>query len=91
MPKYSKETLLIEIKKLLVEKYGVDEEHLGDFSTLGEELNLGVSEIQELILDVCEKDGNFDYEEVLNSIDEDLEDLTVSELSEYIADSLKID
>lgn len=91
MEKYTKEALLEEIKKLLVEKYGVDDDHLTDQSTFGEDLNMGASEIQEVVLDICEKDGHFDYEEVIESIDEDLEELTVFELVDYIADSLKID
>jgi len=91
MQKYNKEDLLSEVKNLLVEKYGVDEKNMEDYSILGEDLNLGVAEIQELILDICEKDGTYDYEEVLSSIEADLEDLTVLELTEHIADSLKID
>ena len=91
MEKYTKEALLEEIKKLLVDKYGVDEDHLNDHSTFGEDLNMGVAEIQEVILDICEKDGHFDYEDVIESIEDDLEELTVVELVEYIADSLKID
>lgn len=87
----SKDNLYEEISNLLINKFGVDESDISLNSTLGDDLNLGPAEIEELILDVCEK-HNTEHEKIINSLDhEELEEVTVSDLVDTFADILKLD
>ena len=91
MYKMSKDGLYEEISNLLINKFGVDEGDIKLSSTLGDDLNLGPAEIEELILDVCEK-HNAEHEKVIDSLDhEELEEVTVSDLVDTFADILKLD
>lgn len=86
----TKEDVYNDIVKILVSKYGVDEDELRDSATLGDDLNLGLPEIQDFLLDVSDK-YDFEYEDLMDSIEEDLEELTISELVGHIYDALKFD
>lgn len=91
MYKTSKDDLFNEISQLLINKFGVDEDEIALNSILGDDLNLGPSEIEELILDICEK-HNAEHEKVISSLDhEDLEEVTISDLVDTLADTLKLD
>jgi hypothetical protein len=91
MYKMSKDGLYEEISNLLINKFGVDEGDIKLSSILGDDLNLGPAEIEELILDVCEK-HNAEHEKVIDSLDhEELEEVTVSDLVDTFADILKLD
>ena len=86
----TKEDVYNAIVKILVEKHGVDEDELSNEAILGDDLNLGTLEIQDFLLDVSDK-YQFEYEDLIESIDEELEELTVHELVNYIYDALKVD
>ena len=86
----TKEDVYNDIVKILVAKHGVDEDELSNEAILGDDLNLGTLEIQEFLLDVSDK-YQFEYEDLIESIDEELEELTVSELVGYIYEALKFD
>jgi hypothetical protein len=86
----TKEDVYNDIVKILVDKYGVDEEELSNNAILGDDLNLGILEIQDFLLDVSDK-YKFEYEDLIESIDEELEELTVQELVGYIYEALKFD
>jgi hypothetical protein len=86
----TKEDVYNAIVKILVEKHGVDEDELSNEAILGDDLNLGTLEIQDFLLDVSDK-YQFEYEDLIESIDEELEELTVHELVNYIYDALKFD
>jgi len=86
----TKEDVYNDIVKILVDKYGVDEEELSNNDILGDDLNLGILEIQDFLLDVSDK-YKFEYEDLIESIDEELEELTVQELVGYIYEALKFD
>lgn len=87
----SKDNLYEEISNLLINKFGVDESDISISSILGDDLNLGPSEIEELILDICEK-HKAEHEKVIDSLDhEELEEVTVSDLVDTFADILKLD
>lgn len=86
----TKEDVYNEIVKILVDKYGVDEDELSNQAILGDDLNLGTLEIQDFLLDISDK-YKFEYEDLIESIEEDLEELTVQELVTYIYDALKFD
>jgi len=88
--KVTKEDVYNEVVKILVSKYGVDEDSLSNEATLGDDLNLGVLEIQDFLLDISDK-YQFEYEDLIENIEEDLEDLTVGETVVYIYDALKFD
>jgi len=91
MYKMTKDSLYEEISNLLINKFGVDESEITINSTLGDDLNLGPAEIEELILDICEK-HNTEHEKVIDSLDHDeLEEVTVSDLVDTLADILKLD
>ncbi len=91
MYKMSKDGLYEEISNLLVNKFGVDEGDIKVSSILGDDLNLGPAEIEELILDVCEK-HSADHDRVIDSLDHDeLEEVTVADLVDTFADILKFD
>jgi hypothetical protein len=91
MYKMSKDNLYEEISNLLINKFGVEEGDIKLSSTLGDDLNLGPSEIEELILDVCEK-HSAEHEKVIDSLDhEELEEVTVADLVDTFADILKLD
>jgi len=91
MYKTSKDDLFNEISQLLINKFGVDEDEITLNSILGNDLNLGPAEIEELILDICEK-HNAEHEKVIGSLDhEDLEEVTISDLVDTLADTLKLD
>jgi len=86
----TKEDVYNDIFKILVDKYGVDEDELSNEAILGDDLNLGTLEIQDFLLDVSDK-YKFEYEDLIESIDEELEELTVQELVAYIYEALKFD
>lgn len=86
----TKEDVYNQIVKILVDKYGVDEDELSNEAILGDDLNLGTLEIQDFLLDISDK-YQFEYEDLIESIDEELEELTVSELVGYIYEALKFD
>jgi hypothetical protein len=86
----TKEDVYNDIVKILVDKYGVDEDELSNNAILGDDLNLGTLEIQDFLLDVSDK-YKFEYEDLIESIDEELEELTVQELVGYIYEALKFD
>jgi len=88
--KVTKEDVYNEVVKILTSKYGVDEDLLKNDATLGDDLNLGVLEVQDFLLDVSDK-YQFEYEDLIDNIDEELEDLTVGETVAYIYDALKFD
>jgi len=88
--KVTKEDVYNEVVKVLSSKYGVDEESLTNDATLGDDLNLGVLEIQDFLLDISDK-YQFEYEDLIENIDEELEELTVEETVAYIYDALKFD
>lgn len=91
MQKVTKDNLYEEISNLLITKFGVDEEEITLNSILGDDLNLGPNEIEELILDICEKHST-EHERVIDSLDhEELEEVTVAELVDTFADILKLD
>ena len=91
MYKTSKDDLFNEISQLLINKFGVDEDEITLNSILGNDLNLGPAEIEELILDICEK-HNAEHEKVINSLDhEELEEVTITDLVDTLADTLKLD
>ena len=91
MYKTSKDDLFNEISQLLINKFGVDEDEITLNSILGDDLNLGPAEIEELILDICEK-HNAEHEKVINSLDhEELEEVTITDLVDTLADTLKLD
>ena len=91
MYKMSKDSLYEEISNLLTTKFGVDESEITLNSILGDDLNLGPAEIEELILDICEK-HKAEHEKVIDSLDhEDLEEVTISDLVDTLADILKLD
>jgi len=91
MYKTSKDDLFNEISQLLINKFGVDEDEITLNSILGNDLNLGPAEIEELILDICEK-HNAEHEKVIRSLDhEDLEEVTITDLVDTLADTLKLD
>jgi hypothetical protein len=91
MYKTSKDDLFNEISQLLINKFGVDEEEIALNSILGDDLNLGPAEIEELILDICEK-HKAEHEKVINSLDhEELEEVTITDLVDTLADTLKLD
>jgi hypothetical protein len=91
MYKTSKDDLFNEISQLLINKFGVDEDEITLNSILGNDLNLGPAEIEELILDICEK-HNAEHEKVIGSLDhEDLEEVTITDLVDTLADTLKLD
>ena len=50
--KVTKEDVYNEVVKILVSKYGVDEDLLTNDATLGDDLNLGTPEIQDFLLDI---------------------------------------
>ena len=85
-----KEDIYNEVIKILTTKYGVDEDDVNSNSILGEDLNLGTLEIQDFLLDVSEKYG-FEYEDLIEEIEEELEELTINETVNYIYDALKLD
>jgi len=86
----TKEDVYNDIVNILVDKYGVDEDELSNNAILGDDLNLGTLEIQDFLLDVSDK-YKFEYEDLIESIDEELEELTVQELVGYIYEALKFD
>jgi len=87
----SKDGLYEEILNILTNKFGVDENEVSINSILGDDLNLGPTEIEELILDICEKHGA-EHERVIDSLDhEELEEVTVADLVDTFADILKLD
>lgn len=86
----TKEDVYNDLVKILVSKYGVDEDELSNDATLGDDLNLGIHEIQDFLLDVSDK-YEFEYEDLIDSIEEELEELTVAELVGHIYDALKFD
>lgn len=87
----TKDGLYEEILGLLTNKFGLDENDISLNSILGDDLNLGPAEIEELILDICEKHGT-EHEKIIDSLDhEELEEVTVSDLVDTFADILKID
>jgi hypothetical protein len=86
----TKEDVYNDIVKILVDKYGVDEDELSNNAILGDDLNLGTLEIQDFLLDVSDK-YKFEYEDLIESIDEELEELTVQELVGHIYEALKFD
>lgn len=86
----TKEDVYNDIVKILVDKYGVEEDELSNNAILGDDLNLGTLEIQDFLLDVSDK-YKFEYEDLIESIDEELEELTVQELVGYIYEALKFD
>lgn len=91
--KVTKEDVYNEVVKILVSKYGVDEDSLTNDATLGNDLNLGTPEIQDFLLDISDK-YQFEYEDLIDSIKDEideLEDLTVAEVVAYIYDALKFD
>jgi hypothetical protein len=88
--KVTKEDVYNEVVKLLVSKYGVDEDSLKNQATLGDDLNLGILEIQDFLLDISDK-YQFEYEDLIENIDQELEELTVEETVAYIYDALKFD
>lgn len=91
MYKMTKDSLYEEVSNLLINKFGVEESEITINSTLGDDLNLGPAEIEELILDICEK-HNTEHEKVIGSLDHDeLEEVTVSDLVDTLADILKLD
>jgi len=91
MYKTSKDDLFNELSQLLINKFGVDEDEITLNSILGNDLNLGPAEIEELILDICEK-HNAEHEKVIGSLDhEDLEEVTITDLVDTLADTLKLD
>jgi hypothetical protein len=82
---------LKSLKQLLLNKFGVDEDEITLNSILGNDLNLGPAEIEELILDICEK-HNAEHEKVIGSLyHEDLEEVTITDLVDTLADTLKLD
>jgi hypothetical protein len=85
-----KEDIYNEVIKILTTKYGVDEDEVNSNSILGDDLNLGTLEIQDFLLDVSEK-YQFEYEDLIENIEEELEELTISETVNYIYDALKLD
>jgi len=85
-----KEDIYNEVIKILTTKYGVDEDEVNSNSILGDDLNLGTLEIQDFLLDVSEK-YQFEYEDLIENIEEELEELTTSETVNYIYDALKLD
>ena len=85
-----KEDIYNEVIKILTTKYGVDEDEVNSNSILGNDLNLGTLEIQDFLLDVSEK-YQFEYEDLIENIEEELEELTISETVNYIYDALKLD
>jgi hypothetical protein len=88
--KVTKEDVYNEVVKTLISKYGVDEDLLKNDATLGDDLNLGVLEIQDFLLDISDK-YQFEYEDLIENIEEELEDLTIGEAVSYIYDVLKLD
>lgn len=91
MYKTTKDDLYNEIVTLLTSKFGVDEDEVTINSILGDDLNLGPAEIEELILDICEK-HNTPHETLIDELDhEELEEVTISDLIDTLADQLKID
>ena len=91
--KVTKEDVYNEVVKILVSKYGVDEDLLTNDATLGDDLNLGTPEIQDFLLDISDK-YQFEYEDLIDSIKDEideLEELTVAEVVAYIYDALKFD
>jgi hypothetical protein len=88
--KTSKEDIYNEVIKILTNKYGVDEDETTQDSILGDDLNLGTLEIQDFLLDISEK-FQFEYEDLIENIEEDLEDLTINSTVSYIYDVLKLD
>ncbi|NBO21816.1 hypothetical protein EBU94_00525 [bacterium] len=85
-----KEDIYNEVIKILTTKYGVDEDDVNSNSILGDDLNLGTLEIQDFLLDVSDKYG-FEYEDLIEEIEEELEELTINETVNYIYDALKLD
>ena len=85
-----KEDIYNEVIKILTTKYGVDEDEVNSNSILGDDINLGTLEIQDFLLDVSEK-YQFEYEDLIENIEEELEELTISETVNYIYDALKLD
>lgn len=88
--KTSKEDIYNEVIKILTKKYGVDEDETTQDSILGDDLNLGTLEIQDFLLDISEK-FQFEYEDLIENIEEELEDLTINSTVSYIYDVLKLD
>lgn len=88
--KTSKEDIYNEVIKILTNKYGVDEDEITQDSILGDDLNLGTLEIQDFLLDISEK-FQFEYEDLIENIEEELEDLTINSTVSYIYDVLKLD
>ena len=86
----TKEDVYNDIVKILVDKYGVEEDELSNNAILGDDLNLGTLEVQDFLLDVSDK-YKFEYEDLIESIDEELEELTVQELVGHIYEALKFD
>ncbi len=86
----TKEDVYNDIVKILVDKYGVEEDELSNNAILGDDLNLGTLEVQDFLLDVSDK-YKFEYEDLIESIEEELEELTVQELVGYIYEALKFD
>lgn len=86
----TKEDVYNDIVKILVDKYGVEEDELSNNAILGDDLNLGILEIQDFLLDVSDK-YKFEYEDLIESIEEELEELTVQELVGHIYEALKFD
>ena len=75
----TKEDVYNDIFKILVDKYGVDEDELSNEAILGDDLNLGTLEIQDFLLDVSDK-YKFEYEDLIESIDEELEEAHIMNL-----------
>jgi len=88
--KTSKEDIYNEVIKILTKKYGVEEDEIKQDSILGDDLNLGTLEIQDFLLDISEK-FQFEYEDLIENIEEELEDLTINLTVSYIYDALKLD
>jgi len=88
--KTSKEDIYNEVIKILTKKYGVEEDEITQDSILGDDLNLGVLEIQDFLLDISEK-FQFEYEDLIENIEEELEDMTINSAVNYIYDVLKLD
>jgi hypothetical protein len=86
----TKEDVYNDIVKILVDKYGVEEDELSSNAILGDDLNLGTLEVQDFLLDVSDK-YKFEYEDLIESIEEELEELTVQELVGHIYEALKFD
>ena len=86
----TKEDVYNDIVKILVDKYGVEEDELSSNAILGDDLNLGTLEVQDFLLDVSDK-YKFEYEDLIESIEEELEELTVQELVGQIYEALKFD